>query len=119
MENWKDMSNWHSARDYHRGQITGARDTYKITDTEALANPKKLTRLICKPPGSSTILSLRRGDLLIEDDAGIEKELTGFITSLAGKEEPIHDMNAHPAYVGKQNHTPQLNKPNDRPRHHG
>jgi hypothetical protein len=102
LHHWIDLTKWHKSRDYHRGQITGARDTYKITDAEALSNPKKLTRLICKPPGSSTITALRRDGIIIDDDAGIERELTQYIQTLAGDREPLHKMPAHPTYRGKR-----------------
>ena len=99
LENWSDLLKWVTARDFHRGQVTGARDTYKITDAEALANPKKLTRLICKPPGSATITSLKRGNDILVGDAEIAQELEAYLGDLGGQEEEIWDMENHPEYT--------------------
>jgi hypothetical protein len=62
----------------------------------ALHNPKKLTRQICKPPGSNRITSLRRGEKIMTSNTEIEEELTSYLKSLAGSPEHIPVAAHHP-----------------------
>ena len=97
VEAWEDLQKWAAAKDYNRGQMLGRHDAYGITDAEAIANPKKLTKAVCKPPGSSTIHSLRKGNEILVNDVELEKEFTSFLTNLGGQKENILDMKDHPA----------------------
>jgi exonuclease III len=97
LDSWADLQKWTAAKDYNRGQMLGKHDAYGITDAEALANPKKLTKAVCKPPGSSSIHSLRKGNEILVSDVDLEKEFTSFLTNHGGNEEEICDMKNHPA----------------------
>ena len=104
---WETIHKWCLSKDYHMGQIRQIGKTCTLTDQAALRNPKKLFRQICKPPGSSKISSLRRGNVTLTSPKEIETELTNFLKKTGGKYEHIPPMNEHRL----RNHTIQPPNP--------
>jgi exonuclease III len=99
-EGWYPLLKWCRAKDYHMGQIRHIKETCKMTDEMAINNPKKLTRQICKPHGTTHISSLRKGNTLLTTDKDIEHELTEYLSKIAGTEEKLQSnttiRNEHP-----------------------
>ena len=99
-EGWYPLLKWCRAKDYHMGQLRHIKETCKMTDEMAIRNPKKLTRQICKPHGTTHISSLRKGNKHLTTDKDIEQELTEYLAKIAGTEEQLQSTttlrNEHP-----------------------